>query len=181
MSQFHKHLRVGFLDRLRTSYFRYKGASLESGAVIMRGSEIMRFPHNVTIGKHTFVKKNAQICSCNENAQIVIGAHTTLGDYTYIYASESITIGSRVLIAPFCYLVDGNHGTSRDSFIRTQPLETAQIVIGDDVWLGARTVVLPGITISTGAIIAAGSVVTKPVPGYEIWGGVPARKLGGRE
>ncbi|MEP1334551.1 MAG: DapH/DapD/GlmU-related protein [Lentilitoribacter sp.] len=59
-------------------------------------------------------------------------------------------------------------------------MKTAPIVIEDDVWLGARVTVLPGISIAQGAIIAAGSVVTKPVPAYEIWGGVPARKLGQR-
>jgi acetyltransferase-like isoleucine patch superfamily enzyme len=51
------------------------------------------------------------------------------------------------------------------------------IVLGDDVWIGANVVVLKGATIGHGAIVAAGSVVSKAIPPFEIWGGVPARKL----
>jgi acetyltransferase-like isoleucine patch superfamily enzyme len=54
------------------------------------------------------------------------------------------------------------------------------IVLEQDVWLGANAVVLKGVKIARGAIIAAGAVVTTDVPQFEIWGGVPARKLGER-
>jgi acetyltransferase-like isoleucine patch superfamily enzyme len=56
----------------------------------------------------------------------------------------------------------------------------AEIVLEDDVWLGANVVVLKGVRIGRGAIVAAGAVVTRSVPGFEIWGGVPARRLGER-
>lgn len=180
MSQFHRHLKVSLRDRLRNRYLRSRGARIDKTAILQRGSEVLRFPHNVSIGASTVVKKNVQICACNGQAQIDIGGRTTIGDYGYIYASEHISIGSNVLIAPFCYLVDGNHGTMRAQPIRDQELTTSPITIGDDVWLGANVTVLPGIAIARGAIIAAGSVVTKSVPEYEIWGGIPAAKIGER-
>ncbi len=180
MSQFHRHLKVSWRDRLRNFINRKRGVALDKSVIIQRGTEILRFPRNVEVGAGTVIKKNAQICACNEQAKIKVGARTTIGDYAYIYASKQITIGSNVLIAPFCYLVDGNHGTSRSKPIRDQELEFAPITIEDDVWLGARVAVLPGITIGKGAILAAGSVATKSIPEYEIWGGVPARKLGER-
>lgn len=58
--------------------------------------------------------------------------------------------------------------------------EVEPIVIGDDVWIGSRSLIMKGVTIGHGAIIAAGSVVTKDVPPYEIWGGNPARFLKSR-
>jgi acetyltransferase-like isoleucine patch superfamily enzyme len=57
----------------------------------------------------------------------------------------------------------------------------APIVLEADVWLGTHVVVLPGVTIGRGAIVAAGSVVNRDVPAHEIWGGAPARFLKRRE
>ena len=180
MSQFHRYLKISWRDRFRTQLARAAGAALGQGVVLGRGSEILRFPANVAVGSGTIIKKNVQICACNEAARIDIGPSSTIGDYCYIYASENISIGSNCLIAPFCYLVDGNHGTERGTPIRQQPLVTGPITIGDDVWLGARVAVMPHINIGDGAVVAAGAVVTKPIPPYELWGGVPARKLGER-
>lgn len=181
MSQFHRNLRLSLRDRLRAHYCRWTGAKLSRSAVILRGSELLRFPRNITVQSHTVIKKNVQICACNEQATITIGEGTTVGDYSYIYASEKIEIGNKVLIAPFCYLVDGNHGTRLDNYIRHQPLTTKPIIVQDDVWLGARVTLLPGVTVHRGAVVAAGSVVTHSVPKNEIWGGIPAKKIGMRQ
>lgn len=56
----------------------------------------------------------------------------------------------------------------------------APITIGNDVWIGYRAIIMDGVTIGDGAIIAAGAIVTKDVPSYEIWGGVPAKPIGKR-
>ena len=61
-----------------------------------------------------------------------------------------------------------------------QPTAKGAIKIADDVWLGANVIVLKGVTIGRGAIVGAGAVVTKSIPEYEIWAGVPAKKLGVR-
>lgn len=61
-----------------------------------------------------------------------------------------------------------------------QPGRKEPIVIVADVWIGANAVILRGVTIGRGAIVAAGAVVTRSVPEFEIWGGVPAKKLGVR-
>lgn len=84
------------------------------------------------------------------------------------------------MIAPFAYLVDSNHGTRAGQKMNQQPNTTAPIVLHDDVWLGARAIVLPGVTIGTGAIVAAGSVVTRDVQPMSIVGGSPARTIGER-
>ena len=166
---------------MRGIYCRWRGAKLARSATVLRGAELLRFPQGIAIGDDTVVKKHVQICACNASAQVSVGRGTTIGDYSYIYASEAIRIGNKVLIAPFCYLVDGNHGTALGMLVRDQSLTTAPITIEDDVWLGARVTVLPGVTIHEGAVVAAGSVVTRSVPSNEIWGGVPAIKIGERQ
>lgn len=107
-----------------------------------------------------------------------------IGQYNNLRSGEnSINIGKRCLISQFCTLVASGHGTDRNLPIQQQqpPKDRCGITLDDDVWLGAGVTITPGVTVNTGAIIGAGSVVTKNVPEYEIWGGVPAQKIGDRK
>ena len=106
--------------------------------------------------------------------RLEIGDDTFVNNGTSLSASTLVRIGSRVNIAPHCTLIDNDfHGTvDRDG-----PPKMAPIVIEDDVWLGTRVIVLKGVTIGKGAVIASGSVVTKDVPPGVLAGGVPARVL----
>ncbi len=92
---------------------------------------------------------------------------------------QSISVGAHTIIASGCRFIDHDHGYSdRATPIASQPDGTeAKIILESDVWIGANVVVLKGVTIHKGAIIAAGSVLTKSVGAFEIWGGVPAKKL----
>jgi acetyltransferase-like isoleucine patch superfamily enzyme len=88
----------------------------------------------------------------------------------------SLVIGKRVEIAPRCAFYPYNHGTKLEENIRSQPVHTkGGIRIGDDAWLGYGVTVLDGVSIGKGAVIGAGSVVTKNVPDNAIAHGVPAR------
>jgi acetyltransferase-like isoleucine patch superfamily enzyme len=85
------------------------------------------------------------------------------------------------LLANDVQLVTGNHTFARrDLPIRAQPTEERPIVIEDDVWLGASAIVLGGVTIGQGSVVAAGSIVTRSLPPYSIARGVPARITGAR-
>lgn len=148
---------------------------------IDRNVRLLRFPKNIFIGEDVVIKEGARICACNRDAKILIGARTTIGYHTFIFASEKIEVGEDCLIAPFVYLVDSNHGIRRDTNINKQANETSVIQIGNDVWIGSNVTVLKGVSISNGAVIAANSVVNQSVPPYEIWGGTPARKIGERK
>jgi acetyltransferase-like isoleucine patch superfamily enzyme len=113
---------------------------------------------------------------------LIIGDNVFIGTGCEFNFRRKIDIGSFCLIAAGCRFVDHDHGTARrDVPMAMQPEGgEAPIVLEEDVWLGANVVVLKGVTISRGAVIAAGAVVTHNVPAFEIWGGVPARKLGER-
>jgi acetyltransferase-like isoleucine patch superfamily enzyme len=114
-----------------------------------------------------------------------IGDHTWIGEYNNFRLSgdSHIVIGRNCLISQFCSIVAANHGTWRDLPIQSQPHDPRKlnVRIGDDVWLGAGVSVMPAVEIGKGAVVGAGSVVTTSIPEYEIWGGIPARKLSERE
>jgi acetyltransferase-like isoleucine patch superfamily enzyme len=112
-----------------------------------------------------------------------------VGENTYIQSGcvlnvfvASIRIGANCMIAPGCVLTPYRHGIADLSRpMREQPLTSrGDIVLEDDVWLGARVCVTDGVTLGRGAIIGAGAVVTKDIPPYAIAGGVPARVIGYR-
>jgi acetyltransferase-like isoleucine patch superfamily enzyme len=86
------------------------------------------------------------------------------------------------MIAEYVSIRDNGHGFSGlDRPMRHQGYETAPIRIGDDVWIGRGAVILKGVSIGDGAIVAANAVVTKDIPPFEIWAGIPARFLRRRE
>lgn len=99
----------------------------------------------------------------------------TIGRWAFINqgfradGAAPITIGERVLVGPFCCFENVNH--------RPTGPEPLPITVGDDVWVGCRSVLLPGASVGEGSILAAGSVVRGAVPAREIWGGVPARHI----
>ncbi len=91
-------------------------------------------------------------------------------------------MGSDCLIASGCKFIDHDHGLSRRDLPVAPQVEGAKaaIFLEEDVWLGANVIVLKGTRIARGAVLAACSVVTDNEPPYEMWAGVPARKIGER-
>ena len=114
---------------------------------------------------------------------IRVGDDVNLGDRPLLLASESkIIIGDKVMFGPEVVILAGNHNTSvvgRFMFDvhEKRPEDDQDVTIGDDVWIGARAIVLKGVTIGRGAVVAAGAVVTKSVPPYAVAAGTPARVL----
>jgi maltose O-acetyltransferase len=115
-----------------------------------------------------------------ESARLSIGEYTFIGRGVEIEISTRVTIGRHGLIAPGVFITDHNHGTSIDEPIFRQPSVHSTVVIGDDVWIGANAVILPGVNIGDGAVVGAGAVVTSDVPPRSIVGGVPARLIRNR-
>jgi maltose O-acetyltransferase len=110
------------------------------------------------------------------------GANVTLGDYcvvnhdAYFDSKDQITIGPRVAVAMGTMFFTSNHEMG-DAFKRWGKYKTAPIEVGAGVWLGARVLVMPGVTIGDSSIVAAGSVVTKDLDANAVYAGVPAKKL----
>lgn len=180
-SQLRKHLKFKLVHKVRFFVQSQRLGFLGKKVFIDRDVSLLRFPKNIKIANDVVLKKGANICACNDQAFIEIGERTTVGFYTFIYASNGIKIGSDCLIAPFVYIVDSDHEIAKETFINQQPNTTAPIEIGNDVWISTGAKILKGIKIGNGAIIAAGAVVTQDVSPYSIYGGIPAKKIGERK
>jgi acetyltransferase-like isoleucine patch superfamily enzyme len=112
------------------------------------------------------------------SAEFKLGTGSHIGMYSII--AGPVTIGNWCLISPHVYMWANEHGLDPSSEICTQPIIAMPIVIGDDVWIGTGSIITGGVTICNHAVVGAGSVVTHDIPEYEIWAGVPARKIGDR-
>lgn len=119
-----------------------------------------------------YINKNATI-----SPTLVIGNNSGIGANSII--GRGTTIGDNVMMGPECYIYTRNHAFSRtDVPMREQGMQDFKpVTIGNDVWIGARVTILPGVKIGNGCIIGAGSVVTKNLPDFAIGGGNPARVL----
>jgi len=96
-----------------------------------------------------------------------------------ITAEERITVGNRVMIGAGALILDSDaHPLDPQERFKGGRGRTAPILIEDDVFVGARAIVLKGVRIGKGAVVAAGAVVVKDVPAYTIVGGNPARPIG---
>lgn len=127
------------------------------------------------------------IRKCGKNVNIehgaVISSKLSIGDNSGIgvdcACGGELIIGKDVMMGPECVIFSRNHEFADINVpMRLQGYQKAEpCVIGDDVWIGRRVMIMPGVTIGKGAILAAGAVVTKDVPEYAIVGGVPAKVL----
>jgi maltose O-acetyltransferase len=122
-------------------------------------------------GKKIRVKRNADI-----SMFIEIGDFSELG--TNCIIQSNTFIGKNVIMGPDVKIYTKNHKFDRlDIPIQNQGHTLEKVIICDDVWIGANTIVLPGVKINSHSIVAAGSVVTKDIPQFAIVGGVPAKIL----
>lgn len=153
------------------------------------------------MGRNVYLGDNVVVTRCDGGAQVEIadrvhlygdtfletgkGAGIRIGEGTHIQPGchihaflSDILIGSHVEIAAGCGLFSYDHGITPGVAIMDQPLASkGHISIGDGAWLGYRVTVLQGVVIGAGAVIAAGSVVTRDIPENAIAGGVPAKVL----
>ena len=174
------YVRPTWRHRLRIARMKRRLGAVGAHAYVEEDVKFLRHPERVELGHHTIVKEGVRICPTNPEARIAIGDWTTVGYHTFVFASVGITIGANCLIAPFCYLVDSNHGIARDRLIREQAMTARPIAIDDDVWLGVGVTVLKGVRIGCGAVVGAGAVVNEDIPPLAIVAGNPAKVVGYR-
>lgn len=138
------------------------------GSVRMDTPPYRRF----AIGRNSTVESFC--CINNAVGDVVIGASTRIGLHSTIIGP--VTIGDNVHLAQGIVVTALNHNfqdiTKR---IDEQGISTEAVTIANDVWIGANATILPGVSIGTHSVIAAGAVVTKDVPAYSVAGGVPAK------
>lgn len=149
---------------------KYKNSSIKIGTNFVACSN----PKNNTIG----VFQKVIIKTCSPKAVIQIGNHVGISGAT-ISSNSTITIGNNVLIGSGVLITDSDAHSINPKFRNDKSkIMSSPIIIEDDVFIGARSIVLKGVTIKKGALIGAGSVVSKDVEAFAIVAGNPAKKIG---
>lgn len=143
--------------------------------VSTNGRPMITAKGNITIGN------KVAIWSVFERTKLLVqrGATLTIGDHsringTHIAVVNAVSIGRHVRIAPYTIIMDGDFHDINDHY--AEGLKQT-IEIGDFVWIATRVTILKGVKIGKGAVVAAGSVVTKDVEPYTLVAGVPAKKI----
>ena len=131
---------------------------------------------SISIGEKTELLYGVLLMTYGGN--ITIGKNCSINPYTVLYGHGNLTIGDNVLIAGHCLIIPANH-IFEDIHrpINSQGETRKGIIIEDNVWIGAGCRVLDGVTIGTGAIVAAGAVVNKSVSPNTVVGGIPAKLI----
>ena len=125
-----------------------------------------------TLGQYSVIESYS--CINNAVGDVIIGDYTRIGLHNTIIGP--VTIGSHVNLAQGITVTALNHNfEDTEKRIDEQGVSTNQVTIGDDIWIGANAVILPGVSIGHHSVIAAGAVVTKDVPPHSLVAGVPAK------
>ena len=105
-----------------------------------------------------------------------LGNYVWIGESVWIDNLDNITIGNHVCISQGAMLICGSHNYKKQSF----DLITKEIILNDGVWVGAKSIILPGVIAESHAILSAGSVMSKNLENFTIYKGNPAEKVGPR-
>jgi len=171
---------MGVASRFRNIYYRALGVRMD-GYVWMRSVQIPRQWEDITLEKCALDHGVVLLCSGERCLnKIVIRSGTYINRYTIIDAHLSVEVGRDVMMGPFCFITDADHGMARGELVGRQQVTALPVTIGDGAWLGANVIILKGVKIGPGAIVGGGSVVTHDVAQDEIVAGIPARSIGTR-
>ncbi|MEJ1472109.1 MAG: acyltransferase [Candidatus Sedimenticola sp. (ex Thyasira tokunagai)] len=116
-----------------------------------------------------------------QNGSITLGSHVRINTGCVIVSYTEVTIGDDCLIGEYVSIRDADHGHYAGDLIRKQDHVSKPINIGSDVWIGRGAVILKGVSIGSGSIVAANSVVTCDVPALTVVAGIPANVIKKRE
>jgi len=157
---------------------------------LIKSGGFFRFPTtirnrgNILIGKNCRFGRFSTIeLFCNDS-RLTVGDGFRSNSHLHIGVISNVTIGQNVLVASGVYISDhshGEYGPNASSDPNTPPvvrqLVSSPVVIGDNVWLGEKVSILPGVRVGHGVVVGAGAVVTKNIPDYCIAVGVPAKVI----
>ena len=155
--------------RLLAPLYQHRGKH----AVIYRSARMDTPPYRkFWLGDYSVIESFC--CINNAVGDVIIGDHTRVGLHNTIIGP--VTIGSHVNLAQGITVTALNHNFEESSKrIDEQGVTTKPVIIGNDIWIGANAVILPGVSIGDHSVVAAGAVVTKDVPPHSLAAGVPAK------
>ncbi|SEJ18532.1 Acetyltransferase (isoleucine patch superfamily) [Cyclobacterium xiamenense] len=139
------------------------------------------FGDKVTVGSFALIRPT-NLYGGEPGEGLRVGDNSSIGPYAYIGCSGYIEIGANVMISPRVSIYSENHVFESTSLpMIDQGVRRSFVTIEDDCWIASHAVILAGVTVGKGSVVAAGSIVTKDVPPYSVVGGNPARILKSRK
>ena len=151
------------------------------GGYYIHGSRYMEIGEKCMFGKNCWVECLDIYQGKQFSPKLSIGSNFSMQQNCHIGCIDSISIGKNVLLGSNIYITDHYHGEiTKEALVLPpifRPLSSRPVKIGNNVWIGDKVTILPGVTLGQGCVIALGSVVTKNVPPYVVVGGVPARVI----
>jgi acetyltransferase-like isoleucine patch superfamily enzyme len=159
---------------------REKFAALGDNVIFEAGALVFH-PEQIELGENIYVGHYTILKGYYRN-RIRIASHVWIGQNCFFHGAGGIEIEEGVGIGPGVMVLTSTHDApGRAIPIIDYPIVTAPVRLGTGCDIGIGSIILPGVSIGRGAIVGAGSVVTHDVPEFEIWGGVPARRLRRRD
>ena len=183
-----KYLNI-LLSPLRVLIIKIHGVQCGTSILVLGAPHIDTNKGNITLGNrirlvssqanHEIGLPSPVVLTTKGHGKIIVGDDSVINGAT-LRAHAKIQIGTNVWITAGCYIFD-SHGHSTDAINRRRESdilgEIAPVVIEDNVWIGIRSIILPGVTIGYNSVIGAGSVVTNSIPPNSLAAGIPAKVI----
>jgi acetyltransferase-like isoleucine patch superfamily enzyme len=170
-------LKTPSLDELvRRWTWRMRGAQIGRGTKVPRA--MATWPHQIKIGRDCTLQEDIFFNFDHywvPGPSIIIGDNVFIGRGVEFNIRGKLTVESDCLIAAGTRLIDHNHGIRTGRLIRHQECNSNDITVKAGGWIGANAVILPGVELGEGCVVGAGAVVTRSVPCFQVWAGVPAQ------
>ena len=185
--------------------FAWRGLFASTGHGVVWGRDVtLRHPAKMRIGSGVTIDEGCQLdaqgCARGEflidegvlisrgciisgkDGPLSLGARVNVGAGCVLYASTRLEVGADTMLAALCYIGGGRYTTRGNTEIplAAQPEPRIGVIIEQDCWLGAGVIVIDGVRIGRGTVVAAGAVVTRNIEPYSVVGGVPARLIARR-
>lgn len=169
---------------IRSMWLRCEFRHIGNKVYFLKGVHIIGAKY-ITIGNNSFFGKGCILTAWESyldkkfSPHIKIGSNCNFGDYNHITATNNIIIGDGTLTGRWVTITDNSHGQTDYQSLQSPPIKRdiyskGPVKIGNNVWIGDKATILPGVTIGDGAVIGANSLVTRDIPPYCVVGGNPA-------
>lgn len=166
--------------------WKKRGVGMEPTVLVrLSSSAVLEIGEGTTVGAYSILDLlEDSLSQPLSHSRLIIGKRVAINEFNNIrVGGGEIQIGDNCLISQYVSIIGTNHSLRPGIPMRDQPwdLSKSKVIIGSDVWIGTHAIILPGVCVGSGSVIAAGAVVNVDIPDNAVAGGIPARVIRYRE